>query len=140
MIEGLGPEDLTSDLSIKDTEQLTGKDNKYYTSGELTAYVIVGVLSSMLLVILAIGIVFYLKRKRRKEEEKYSITMRKSARRIDSWTRKVSSVNTTTVEDWHDGNILESTVSHRALTEDTSMDTPLASMALDQQVLFSQEM
>ena len=117
-----------------------GKGQKYYTSGETTAYVFVGVLSSLLLMIIALGVLWYLKRRKRKLEKHYSITMRKSARRIESWTRK-DSVNTT-VEDWHQRNTLQSDDSRpsRALTDATFMDTPLPTIMLDQQVLFSQEM
>lgn len=116
------------------------KDKKYYTSGEVTAYIFVGVLSSLLLVIIALGVLWYLKRRKRKREKNYSITMRKSARRIESWTRKDS--DNTTVEEWHQRNTLQSTDSSRsrALTDATFMDTPLPSIMLDQQVLFSQEM
>ena len=121
-------------------EEKRGKDKKYYTSGEMTAYIFVGVLSSLLLMFIALGVFWYLKRRKRKLEKHYSITMRKSARRIESWTRK-DSVNTT-VEDWHQRNTLQSTESRasRALTDATFMDTPLPSIMLDQQVLFSQEM
>ena len=117
-----------------------GKGKKYYTSGETTAYVFVGVLSSLLLMIIVLGVLWYLKRRKRKLEKHYSITMRKSARRIESWTRK-DSVNTT-VEDWHQRNTLQSdgSLPSRALTDATFMDTPLPSIMLDQQVLFSQEM
>ena len=117
-----------------------GKDRKYYTSGETTAYIVVGVLSSLLLMIIVLGVLWYLKRRKRNMEKHYSVTMRKSARRIESWTRK-DSVNTT-VEDWHQRNTLQSDDSRpsRALTDATFMDTPLPSIMLDQQVLFSQEM
>ena len=135
--------DSNGDLS--DINKLQGSlskmKRKVYTSGELTAYIVVGVLSSLLLVTMTMGVLWYLNRKRRKKEKHYSLTMRKSARRIESWTRK-DSVNTT-VEDWHQRNTLQSTVSHPishcALTDDTFFDTPLPSIVLDQQVLFSQE-
>ena len=136
--------DSNGDLSDinKFQESSSKMDRKYYTSGELTAYIVVGVLSSLLLVTMTMGVLWYLNRKRRKKEKHYSLTMRKSARRIESWTRK-DSVNTT-VEDWHQRNTLQSTVSHPvshpAFSDDTFFDTPLPSIVLDQQVLFSPEM
>ena len=42
------------------------KGKRYYTSGELTAYIFVGVLSSLLLVIIVLGVLWYLKRRKRK--------------------------------------------------------------------------
>ena len=128
--------------SNKSQGNLNKMNRKFYTSGELTAYIVVGVLSSLLLVIMTMVVLWYLNRKRRKKDNHYSLTMMKSARRIESWTRK-DSVNTT-VEDWQQRNTLQSTVSHpishRALTDDTFFDTPLPSIVLDQQVLFSQDM
>ena len=131
--------------NINKFQESLNKMDRTYTSGELTAYIVVGVLSSLLLVVITVGALWYLKRKRRKKEKHYSLTMRKSARRIESWTRK-DSVNTT-VEDWNQRNTLQSSVSqvshpisHRAFTDDTFFDTPLPSIMLDQQVLFSQEM
>ena len=122
-------------------ESLREKDRQYYSSGELTAYIVVGVLSSLLLMVIVLGVFWYLRRKKRKEERHYSLTMRKSARRIEDWTRKESN---STVAEWHQSplfrNTLESTASHPALTDDTWMDTPRPSICLnDQQLIFSQD-